>query len=107
MALEIFGKLDSNGESNNDDHVFFGRKQDLTNIAKWLNEAFQLNKRKKAVLNLADKFTHGSLCETPFVRLNTVEANNFHAALTQLSEKKKSASLSKIVKILNESLHIY
>lgn len=107
MALEIFGKLDSNGESNNDDHIFVGRKQDLTNVAKWLSEQYQCNKKKKIVSKLADEFTRCAATEIPFVRLNTTEANHFHSALTNLSKKKKSAPLAKIVKMLDESLHIY
>ena len=107
MALEIFGKLDENGESNNDDHIFVGRKQDLSNVAKWLSEQYQNNKRKKAVSKLSDEFKRCSTDEIPFVRLKKSEANTFHSALTELSEKKKSAALNKIVKMLDESLHIY
>ncbi len=107
MALEVFAKLDDNGESAAEDHIFVGRKQDLVNVAKWLSEQFQNNRRKKKIKTLAEKFKQCSQLEIPYVRLTKLESREFNQAIKLLSETKRSKPLRKLLKILEISLWIY
>lgn len=107
MALEIFAKLDDMGDSLAEDHIFTGRKQDLTNVSKWLDEQYQNNKRKKKVLKLAEQFKSGSEKGLPIVRLNKKDSIELHQALQDLAERKNSPALKKVLGTLNNSLAVY
>lgn len=107
MAFEVFAKLNNQGESCAEDHIFTGRKQDFNNVSKWLVEQYGKNKRKKKVISLSELFVAKSKHEAPYLRLNKKETIEFHQALKALSESKKSAPLKKLVEILDESLWLY
>lgn len=107
MALEVFAKLNNLGESASEDHIFTGRKQDFTNVHKWLNEQYAANKRKKAIQMLSELFLIRSQFEEPFLRLNKKETIAFHQALHDLYQTKKSKALKMVVDMLGESLWIY
>lgn len=107
MALEVFAKLNSLGESCAEDHILIGSKQDFTNVSKWLNEQFDKNKRKRQVYTLSALFDASSKLDEPYVKLSKKETVAFHQALKSLSEVKKSAPLKKLVGVLDESLWVY
>jgi hypothetical protein len=107
MALEFFGKLDGDGDVEQKDHIFTGRKQDLINMSKWLNDGYSLNRRKKKTQVLSKMFVDGANMDIPFVRLNKKETRDFHEALTALSENKRSKPLRDLVEAFNVSLCVY
>jgi len=107
IMIEIFAKLDRDGDSAQEDHIFTGRKQDLTNISKWASKAYQLNKRKKAILKIAKLFSDAALLEPTFLRLSKKECRVLVDSMFDLKSSTKSKPLNIFCEMIGTSLCVY
>jgi len=108
MALEVFMRVDVNGDDDGGSYIFCGKRADLRLLAEPLVKAHEANRRLKKVGALASKIQEAAELEIPLVRLEKAEGALLMDAITAASEGKgASHRFSKLYARLCECLFVY
>ena len=112
MSLELFAQLTGEGDQKyKGDHIFTGTKSDMVAVAQTLNDAFQINRRKKAVMVISLKFNEAAHSGVP-VRLSNDECQLLEASVsifgqTGSHKKAKSTNARKLADLFDSALCIW
>ena len=108
MALEVFMRVNKDGEDDGGTYIFCGKPADLRLLAAPLQDACAANRRLKKADTLANKIIEASRHPTPLVRLEKAEGQLLMDTLSAASQgKPASHRFSKLHANLENCLLVY
>lgn len=108
MTLEVFMRVNKDGEDDGGTYIFSGKPADLRLLAAPLQEACEVNRRLKKANALANKIIEASKHPAPLVRLEKTEGQLLMDTLSAVAQgKSASHRFSKLHASLENCLLVY
>jgi len=108
VTIEIFGLLDTDGCNNVGVYILCGKKSEIGQIARPLQEYYEANRRRRTVHTLATRFAEASQMQTPLIRIEKPEGMLLMNVLSELSENKSAGHVyRKLYDRFAESLCVF
>lgn len=108
MALEVFKRVDAQGDDDGGVYIFTGMPADLRLLSSALRQAYEAKPRRRKLKALADRITEASKSDTPLVKLEKPEGRMLMDAVSRVGDGKPASNkYAELYERLGNCLQVY